>query len=283
MRLLIFFLLFQVTQIVMADNEEEYAPLDPGAFAYVYTDVKRSRPILDILPVGELRTWQAVIVLDSTNIAAAALFPKESGRRFQVTGWGNYPSFRAGIALFFHKNWKRRRDETGYYWYNNTDKLSIILNPKQVFAISWLSPPLSPVPESPGVRIPAGFTEFHGNSPLSCWMENPGNILDKMLSDGGFNLTLPAQMLFINLDFMGQNLFQTVIRMQFEDERRAGDVAALLSLAGESPPRNESSATLASVFFTYPPVQDGSTLEIRSAILTEKEISLLLKLFLLYW
>jgi hypothetical protein len=284
MPLLVFFLLFQAAGVFAQPNvNDNYVPLDTGAFAYVFTDVKKARPILDVLPVGELKTWQAVIVLDSTNTAAAALFPRESGRRFQVTGWGNYPSFRASFALFIHRNWKRRRVDSGTYWYNNADKLSVIIGARQVFAISWHTPPGSPVPSPAGVQKPQGFSEFQSSASLSCWMENPGIIINKMLNDGGYQVNLPSQLLFANLVSMGQNFYQTVLRLHFDDEQQASEVLENLSHAGTTTPRNDTGAILASVFFTYPPGQNGSTLEIRSAILTEREITLLLRLFLLYW
>ncbi len=297
----IFALFFSCKSAPVAQEiaEADSLPLDSGAFAYIFTDVNKARPLLDILPVGELKTWQALLVLESTDTAAAALFQRESsqetsGRRFQISGWGKYPSFRAGLALFFSRNWKRQRSPEGSYWASAADKLSISLDSKQVFAVSWHDNPGNPRPAAQGVKMPEGFSGFMRGSPLSCWLEEPSGLLTQILNDQGIPIRLPAERLFVNIfpsvpisANTAEPKYESVIRLQFENVSQARAIAAVLTMANYFSPQGGSSQrvgpVLGSIFFGNPPVQNGRNLDIRSAPLSEKEISLLLEMFLLYW
>jgi hypothetical protein len=256
-------------------------PLDKGAFAYIFTDVKEARPILDILPVQQLKNWQAAIILENTDVAAAALFSKESDRHFQITGWGNYPSLRARVALFFNTTWKRRRSEMGSYWHSAIQKLSVVVNSKQVFAVSWHDSYGSPLPLSPGVKMPEGFTQFMRGAALSCWMESPGLLLNQILSKEGIPVNLPAEQLFLSLYPRDENQYEVLLRLRFENAVQARTIATVLALANTF--ASEQKSIMASIFFANPPVLSGQNLDIKTALLSEKEITLLLEMFLLYW
>jgi hypothetical protein len=261
----------------------EYVPLDKDAFAYVLVDVKAARPIVDILPVPQLKNWQAKLVLDNSDMAAAALFKKESGRYFQVTGWGNYPSMRASLALFFNSSWKRQRSTTGSYWASPAQKMSVVINPKQIFALAWHDVHSNPVPASGGVKMPDGFTQFMRGASLSCWMESPGALLDQILNDEGIPVKLPADQLFFNLYPKGKNQYEALIRLRFENAVQARAMAGILSLANNFSSNQNQKSIMASIFFANPPVISGRSLDIKTAVLSEEAISLLLKMFLLYW
>jgi hypothetical protein len=259
----------------------EYVPLDDNGFAYIFTNVKEARPILDILPVQQLKNWQANLILENTEMAAAALFSKESGRRFQVAGWGNYPSFRASIALFFNTTWKRQRTAKGAYWSSAVQKLSVVINPKQVFAVAWHDTHINPVPVSPGVRMPEGFTQFMQGAALSCWMDSPALILNQILANEGIPVNLPAEQLFLNLNPKDGNQYEVLIRLRFFNAAQARTIAGVLALANVFSVNQKS--LMASLFFANPPVLNGRYIDIKTALLSEKEITLLLQMFLLYW
>jgi hypothetical protein len=259
----------------------EYVPLDKDAFAYIFTDVKAARAIVDILPVPQLKSWQAKIVLENSDVAAAALFQKESGRRFQVTGYGNYPSMRASLALFFNSSWKRQRSITGSYWSSSAQKMSVVINTKQVYALAWHDKHDNPVPVSPGVKMPEGFTMFMHGAVLSCWMESPGVLLNQVLSNEGLSINLPTDQLFLNLYPKDTNKYEVLLRMRFENAAQARTIAALFTLANSFSTNKQSIMT--SIFLANPPVLNGRYLDIQSALLSEKEIALLLQMFLLYW
>jgi hypothetical protein len=282
---LILFLLVSCQSVpIKSDSifeEMEYIPLDKNAFAYIFTDVKAARPIVDILPVPQLKSWQAKLILENSDMAAAAIFQRESGRRFQVAGWGSYPSLRASLALFFNSAWKKQRSTTGSYWNSASQKLSVVINPKQVFALAWHDTHGNPVPASGGVRMPEGFAQFMRGAALSCWMESPASLLNQIMNNEGIPLKLPSEQLFLNLYPKEENQYELLIRLQFENAAQARTVAAIFALANTFSP--DQMSITASIFFANPPVLYGRYLDIKTAVLSEEEITLLLQMFLLYW
>jgi len=262
-------------------EEMEYVPLDKNAFAYVFTNVKEARPILDILPVQQLKNWQAKLIMENTEMAAAALFLRESGRRFQVAGWGNYPSLRARIALFFNTSWKKQKSANGTYWYSALQKISVVINPKQVFAVAWHDTHMNPVPEAGGIRLPEGFPSFIHGAALSCWMESPAALLTQILANEGIPINIPADQLFLNLYPKDENQYEVLLRLRFFNAAQARTIAAVLALANSFSVENKS--VIASIFFANPPVLYGRYIDLKTALLSEKEITLLLQMFLVYW
>ena len=261
--------------------EANGVPLDSGASVYVLADAKEARPVLDILPFEELKDKQTRQMLDKTNFIAAALFPKESGRRFQIAAWGAYPSSRANMAFSFNKNWKKQRGETGDYWYSAANRLSIALNSKQAFAASWLGTQGSPAAAAPGIEYPEGFAEFRHNAPLSCWFDNPGPFIKKILSNSGIPIGIPAEKLFINLFPAAEDKYEAVIRIQFESVLQARGIAAVLTLANTfTPDKSNPNSMLAALFFANKPVQNGSSLDIKTGVLSKTEIALLFSFFM---
>ena len=74
-------------------------PLASGANIYIIADVKEARTILSLLPIPELNNSQTKDMVNRTNFAMAGLYPRESGKRFQMAAWGNYPNAGAGMAF----------------------------------------------------------------------------------------------------------------------------------------------------------------------------------------
>jgi hypothetical protein len=259
-------------------------PLESGASIYLYADAKKARPVIEMIPIAELKNKQALQMLDKTVFLTAALFPQESGRRFQLAAWGNYPNSFANMALGTNKNWKKHNSEAGAYWHSSEDKLSIAFSSKQAFTASWQSnTPSSPVTFSSGIELPEGFNEFRKGAPLSCWFEEPGSALDRVLDNKENPFKIPARRMFLNLIPEGEEneskLFNAVIRMQFSSATQARGIAALFTIA-----RNftfTSNSALAGVFFANPPELNGTYMDIKTGNLSEKEISLLFNLFLL--
>jgi len=256
-----------------------FLPLENGASIYIIANVKQARSIIDILPIEELNDRQTKQMLDKTNFLIAALFPRASGRRFQIAAWGNYPSSGADFALSVNSGWQKERSQSGEaYWYSPSNRLSIAMNRRQAFiSASLKNEPSDPITQAPGVEIPEGFHEFRSSSPLSCWLKNPGPIVNRILSNAGVPLRSPIQGLFINLLPAPQKHYEAVIRLQFENPSHARGMAALLNLASGFAP-NE----IAAFFFANPPVQNGSSIDIKSAVLNEEKIIQLLSLFMLF-
>lgn len=252
-----------------------FVPLDPGALAYAYINVKQARPIFDLLPVKMLNDKQTRRMIDKTSFCTAALFPKESTRLFQAAAWGNYPSLRAGISFSFSKYWKKLKSAGEKYWHSSAHDLSLVLNSKQAFIASS---PSYPVAAAPGVKAPEGFSEFDMRAPVSCWVENPVPLLTGILNESGLPLQIPARQLFINLYPAPSNQCEAIIRMQFENAAYARGIISLLNLAG-----NFSSDSLpAKILFSNPPVQNGNNVDIKTAAMDEKDISLLFQMIFIY-
>ena len=313
-------------------EETNILPLDSGASAYIFANVQEARPILDVLPIEELKEKQAKQILDKTDFIAAAVFPKADAantqdgesasaaddKRYQLAAWGSYPGSKADFAFTFSKGWKKQRSAKGYnYWHSAANKLSIAMNSKQAFVVVSEKAREPSTALSPGTaaEIPEGFAEFRRQSgkaaPLSCWLENPGPVIDKALKEAGVPVRFPVQKLFINLyqqpasgaflqrDMDGRNLrYEAIIRLQLESVSQARGLAALLNLAAgffSTQNRNETAdneehggsqdsgndSIMASLFMANPPVQNGRSLDFKTAPLSENELSLLLKMFLL--
>jgi hypothetical protein len=261
-------------------------PLERGALFYIVADVKKMRPIIERLPIEELKDNQTRQMLDRTNHLAAAVFPQESGRRFQLAAWGNYPASQADFALSFNKNWKKRRSQAGgSYWYSSASRLSLAVGSRQAFAASSLTgDPFDPLSKE-GIEIPEGFADFRGNagviSPFSCWLENPAILISRIMNDLGLPLGIPVQKLFINLLPTQDEKYETLIRLQFENASYARNMIRIFNMAAGFIPV-DSDMALASLFLANPPVLNGSNVDIRSAVMDEEEIVQLLGLFTLF-
>jgi hypothetical protein len=273
-------------------EETALIPLEPGALIYLLADVKAARPILDLIPIQEMNAKESKRMLDRTQSAAAALYPPESGRRFQLTGWGSYPSFQADMAFGTNKYWKKQRSAGGFpYWYSEYSRLSIALKPGQVFVLASLdNAPAEPFTAASGIKAPEGFAEFRRGALLSCWLENPGPTVNRIFTAMQIPLQLPAERIFVSLfSAPGQkDQYEALLRIQVPSDTQARALVTLFTLArafvgaapaGDAPP---ALAALTAALFANPPVQDGQNLNIKTAVLTEKEIALLFNLFSVY-
>lgn len=285
-------------------EESEYIPLEPGALVYVFADVQGSRPILDLIQIREMNEKQSKQMLDRTRSAAAALYPPESGRRFQLTAWGDYPSFRAGMAFGMSKNWKKRHSATGGlpYWYSAKDRLSVALNAKQAF----VSAPVNDVPDepflrTPGLEAPEGFLEFRRGALISCWLEDPAVLINQIFEKMRLPLQLPAERIFVSLFLAadrpesgvivttgetGDRQYDAMIRIQVSGATQARALVTLFTLArsfiAAGMVQEDGPAALAALLFANPPVQDGRNLNIKIDALTGKDIALLFSFFPVY-
>ena len=283
--LLIIFVIFASCQsapkVTDAALIETTVPFYSGASVYILADLKQARTIIDLLPIEELNNRQTMQMLDRTDFLAAAMFPQESGRRFQIAALGNYPSSQANFAFTFNRDWQKKRSQTGgSFWYSRSNRLSIAINSRQAFAASSLNDePCDPLISGAGVEIPEGFNEFRTGAPLSCWFEDPAPLINRILSSAGIPLQFPIQSLFISLLTAAQDEYEAIIRLQFENPSHARGVAAILNMASMLS-AGDSGSIIGSIFFANPPVQNGNYVNIKTAILNEEEIVQLLGIFL---
>ncbi|MDR1444443.1 MAG: hypothetical protein LBI94_06150 [Treponema sp.] len=195
---------------------EQKIPLDGGAAAYLFINVPAARPILNQVNLGGYNSAQLGEILDKTRFAAAALY----SRSIRAVAWGDYPSFRAGMALGMSKEWKRQRSAAGKsYWYSAGRRLSLALERGRAFAAletagfgpapaetAALSPATGeaviaagPYAQGPGIDIPEGFNAFREDAPLALWMENPAEPLDRFLGMLRLPIRIPAEQLMAAL------------------------------------------------------------------------------------
>jgi hypothetical protein len=261
--------------------DARFVPLNPGASIYLFANVIEARQIIDLLPIEELKDNQTAQMLDRTDFITAAMFPPESGQRFQLAAWGSYPSSLAGMAFRMDSAWQNIRSETRQtYWFSSVNKLSISITSKQAFvAASLKEDPFDPLPVTPGKEIPEGFNAFRlGNSfsgaPLSFWLENPGPVVSRIFSQAGFQI--PIQQLFVNLFPVRDNQYEAALRIQFENVSHARGMAAILNLAGNF----SANDPVARLFLANPPVQNGRFIDIKTALMSERELISLLNIFL---
>jgi len=273
-------------------DDAKYLPLEPGARAYIVTDVPNAQPILTNLNfVNNINNEQFQQMVDRTRFIAAAVYQAENLRSYRLAAWGDYPSSRAKMALGASKDWKKQRSPiTGdNYWYSAQGAYAVALSTGRAFVSAAVgnTPDTPPVPidpfsAAPGTAIPEGFNEFRRGAVFSCWIDNPGPGINQKLMEMGIPLEIPAQQLFVSLFSVDEQRYEARLKIQVAGETQARALATLFSLArgflSFSAP-SDSSAILGSILFANPPVQDGNALNITTAPLSVKDISLLFTMF----
>lgn len=299
-----------VPQIPDAVREEtEFVPLNPDALAYIFIDVKKSKPVLSGINFGGINDKQLQQILDRTQSAAASLFLPHDVRAYQLAAWGKYPASGGKMALGASKDWKKVRSplSKAEYWYSEKGQLSVALHSKRVFisAVRENTPEYvsrDPFPAEAGTAIPKGFNEFRREAVLSLWLNNPGSFINQKLGEIGLPLEIPAEQLFIGFFPAVKQAkpdreppadapqYEAVLKIQVSSETQAWALTRVLASARNLfLPRTNSDETdssaftvLTSMFFANPPKQDGKNLIIKTNALNAGDISLLFGLFSLW-
>jgi hypothetical protein len=271
---------YEVPEIVIYG--EGFVSLDKDALVYALVDTKIMRPIIDIIPVNQLKSWEAAQIIDRTEITLAAIFTNDTGKFFQVVGFGSYPVLVMNVALAIDKNWKYLLSGDDHYWYSDTNKLSVSLDSEEVNIVAWRRTRVNPTYEEPGVKMPEGFVAFRHRSgetaPLSLWMENRDFILDRMLYGEGIAINLPIERLYLNLYHVEDNVFSTEIMLQAENSPFTENFEMIVL-----PEFVEYDSALKKLFLANPPIQNSRNVEFPPIILSEEEIVSLLRIFMKNW
>ena len=254
--------------------EQGILPLEKGASIYLVADVKEARPILNRLPIREINDTNVRQMIDRSNFAMAAIFPEQSGKRFQIAAWGNYPKSGAGMALGANNNWIKQRNKAGAeYWHSASDRLSLALTAKNLFVVSSLNnAPLNPITTSASSgeceEIPEGFVEFSRGAILSCWVAYPIKMLQQILNETGIPLRVPIRQLFVNLNAAAQSgrqsqkQYEAAIRLEFENASQARGMAAILNLVGAIK-SNDPALQIAMLLLSNPPAQNDRYINLK--------------------
>jgi len=280
---------YEVPEIVVYGDS--FIPLDNGAFVYAFADTKIMRPIIDIIPISQLKSWQAMQVIDRTEIAVAALFTSDTGRFFQIVGFGSYPNLIVNVALAVNINWKFMFSGDDHYWYSDTDRLSVSLDSDEVYIVGWRRSRMKAMYDEPGVKTPEGFIAFRHRSgepaPLSLWLENQNSILDRMLNGEGITVNLPIERLYLNLYHVEDKVFKAELMLQMESifpsENFAINFSPIEKPEPEESPDSESDSVLKKLFLSNPPILNDRNVEFPAVVLSEDEIALLLNIFMKNW
>ena len=310
--LIFFFFSCQTAPKIPEPFQDSFIPLNPGATAYLYADVQAARPVLEILPIDELKDKRLAQILDQTRTVLAAQYPAESGRpedgepkngqHIQLVAWGKYPKAQADLAFAFNKDWKKKRSANGFpYWYSKTDKLSVAMTARRAH-VSLNDTSADPF----GLNLPstAEFDEACKGAALACWLANPGPLLDNIFASMNLQLQLPAEQIYLSIfpmagkdnNIKDNNInekelmqkYQVLLCIKTSNANQARLIANSLSLlrffsgaSANSPPSGGSDIVLA-LLLANAPVQDGSKIKIKSAPLGLTDLALLFKQISLY-
>jgi hypothetical protein len=274
---------------------------------YLAVDVPPARSLLDRFSIAGLSPGEAAQILDRTHYAAAAFFPRDSGRKLQAAAWGNYPSFTGRLALTGDRGWKRRRSAAGSFWYSAAQGASLAFNKSQAFAAlgpAGAAPASGPYAQGPGIQTPEGFNLFRQGASLALWIEKPAEALDRFFSSLGLPIRIPAEELLAALSMVPGSdsappaadsaagpggsgpLHEIRLRIKAPSETNARTLMTLFSTARLFIPQaggDESGiSALLFLLFARPPEQEGVYLTLRTPPMDEGGIALLFNLFLVY-
>jgi len=279
----------------MMPSENSPIPLDSGALGYIFADVQNSRPILESINFNGMNNdKQFQQMLDSTQFAMLATYPPQAPRRYQLVAWGDYPSSRAKMALGASKGWKNVRSAASgnMYWHNEQEGFSIALNPTQAFMLALrekntANASADPFSAAPGITIPNGFSTFSKDAVFSCWFENPGPFLNQKLQAMGIPFELPAERIFISLfpikeEQQKEQRYEARLKILVSSETQARGLATVFNIARSFlslQTDSDDMTVFASILFSKAPVLDGKSLNITTAALSGKELTLLFRVF----
>ncbi|MDR2111077.1 MAG: hypothetical protein LBP32_07195 [Spirochaetaceae bacterium] len=264
------------------DREDEFAALAPGARAYFYVDVPGARTLLDRLSFWDLKG--ASQALDMTESAVAAVYTG-GGRRFLAAARGSYPGLRTRLSFALSPAWKKVRSETGLrYWRSAGAGLSVSLDDGRALVSDG-----DPFVPGPGARGPANLGEFRRGAVLAGWFDETDPI-NRFIASLGIPIQIPADRLVFGVYPVGgadggEKKYEAALCLETPSESHAGALASLFSMvrlylsAAEIP---AAAGPIMAALFRDTPARDGSNLLIRTGVMEESEIALLLNMFSLY-
>jgi len=296
------YLLFACKSAVQAPEqmllENGIVPLDAGASAYAIIDVTHARPILEGISYIPVNDKNVKLMLDKTRSAVVAVFSPspEDDRRFQLISWGSYPASGSSIAFGTSKDWTKQRSASlnTVYWHSEKSQMSVAVSPAQAYVlVAMTKTPHDPVASSEGIKIPEGFGEFARDSVFSCWLSNPGPVLNQRIKEMGIPLEMPAEQLFIRV-FPAEMMYEAHLKITLPSATQARTIVSFLSIARAFMPPAQPSASqdsgvqdsaamlsslMSALLFANPVVQEGASILLESPPLSMRDISLLFSMF----
>jgi len=279
---------------VLENGAPDFSILPAGAVLYLWADVERAKPLLEAFSFEGLSGKDASGILERTDTALAAFYSENLSRRFFLAGWGTYPKFRAGTSMGFSKDWKKVKSDTGNrYWYSAGNNLGIALGSK----LAYVSDGDPFAPAGGTSPAPQGFEEFRRTCVLSGWLNEPGDAMNRFISNLGIPIQIPAEDFFFGAVRMAADRapWELVLKIRTPSANHARSILSLFAFArifvGRAlVPADEtgegslfiSPMEAAAMLFANLPEQDEDFLTLRMGPLGEKQIALLFEMFSVY-
>jgi len=271
-----------------------FIPIEAGAMAYIFVDVKEARPIVNSLnfrgiSIGEDKQFQQI--LDMTDSAIAAVYSEGARSRFRLITHGSYPSGLASIGLGASSDWisqRSRYSRRDKFWHSPVAMMSVAVSPNQAIIATTLQQdiPADPFFVEYGTRVPEGFEDFRAKGVISCWLENPREFINQKLREMNVRVEIPAEQFFINIvpaaDSGGEKSYTANIQLRVANPLLARNLSIALFVARSmiSPAAgNNAAAMVASAMLANPVTATGNYLNIKTNPMSIGEITQLLSGF----
>ncbi|MDR0389972.1 MAG: hypothetical protein LBH73_07870 [Spirochaetaceae bacterium] len=275
-----------------------FSVLPGGAALYIYADVERAKPLLELMEFGGMSGASNEAILGRTSVAVAAIYPGESGRRYMAWGSGKYPSLRSSISFFFSRAWKKAKSETGNsYWRNQSAGLSVLIR-KDYALVSDGDPFFTEAPLEPSSR----WTSLEAGAVLSGTVRNAGERVGAFMGSLGLPIQFPVETLVFGLypappdpagnsgrnppdESQNEARYQGRFYIETPAPSHARSVQSILSLARRyfpGGPTEDPFLAALGAFFANQSRLEGSTLIITTGPMTAGEITLLFDQFSVY-
>ncbi|MDR1178144.1 MAG: hypothetical protein LBK64_04890 [Spirochaetaceae bacterium] len=267
-----------------------FSVLPGGASLYIYADVERARPVLELMEFGGMSGASAAVILDRTSTAVAAFYGGEEGRGYMLWGGGRYPSLRSSLSFTFSRAWRKQKSETGNsYWRNRDEGLSVLI--KSGYALVSDGDPFF---TGPALEPAALWTRLEGGALLSGAAEKAGDRVNAFLNGLGLPLRFPAETLVFGLYPAeaalgssapgGEPLYRCLFYIETPSISQARSVQSLLSLAkrifdNEAETGDDPFMAVMSALFANPVRLDGTTISINTGAMSAGEVALLFNSF----
>ncbi|MDR0402739.1 MAG: hypothetical protein LBH35_04020 [Treponema sp.] len=294
---------FPKPETFYADRKDNFALMAPGAVIYFDADVGAARSILERLSLGEFGGGEISQFLGMTDSITAALYAS-GPRRFLAAASGRYPSGRGGVFFSTSKDWVRAKSASGIqYWHSEKSALSVYLGASRAYVSD-----ADPFAAAPGAESPAVLADIKADAVLSGWMDSPGAALDRIIAALGVPLRIPADRLVFGVyraeadrvsgevrgsagaEAAENESYRAVLRLETQSGTQAAALARIFTMAKLASAFIDFStmesgadlASLAGIFLSNVPEQDGSALILKTEIMGGRDIALLFNTLSLY-
>ena len=296
--ILVFFLLVSCAsapKISSPADENALALLPAGARVYLWADIARARPLLDVLSFQGVSGKNAAQVLDYTKSAGVAIFSndktgeKNNSRQFFIAALGNYPRFKASLSFTFSKSWKKQKSSYGgNYWYSQANNIALVLGDSLALVSNT-----DPLAAFSVATAPEGFAAFSRGFALAGWMNDSAGSINTFLASMGIPLQIPAEDFFFGAKKEDEDLWNLIFKIRTPSAMQARSLLTLFSIArlfvmraanaqGEVAGEPLSPQQAAALLFANVPELDEAYLTLRIDSLNSDKIALLFNMFSIY-